>query len=312
MENQNPQIFIREAANKQDIEIFWEQLHIYHKRDIFQNPEDESLEYFLGEEYRSHIQTIHDREENRCHYLFFCRDGRDIGFALSVIYNTEDGKCFILEFCVYPEYRGCGTGKQCANVLWDWARQHGAAYAELNFGGDERRLRFRQLAGFIRNGMDEWGEPLMLLPPELEMPYSIQLLTEPEDWQLLKLENGFLAEIGEEAMSEEKRCSLQQAIRDERITFFLAKRGCRAVGMCSVAKCYSTFSCTDTGIFDDFFVEPAFRKKGVARLLAQAAQAWSSEQGIASLTVCCAPCDEEMYRALGFDVRLGITLAKIN
>ena len=30
-----------------------------------------------------------------------------------------------------------------------------------------------------------------------------------------------------------------------------------------------------------------------------------------SLTVCCAPCDEKMYRALGFDIGLGITFAHI-
>ena len=91
----------------------------------------------------------------------------------------------------------------------------------------------------------------------------------------------------------------------------MAKRGYRAVGMCSVAKCFSTFACTDTGVFDDFYIEPVFRKKGVARILAQEAQEWSNENGLASLTVCCAPCDEEMYQALGFNIRLGSTFAHI-
>ena len=91
----------------------------------------------------------------------------------------------------------------------------------------------------------------------------------------------------------------------------MAKRGYRAVGMCSVAKCFSTFACTDTGVFDDFYIEPVFRKKGVARKLAQAAQDWCKENGLASLTVTCAPCDEGMYQALGFDIRLGSTFAII-
>lgn len=30
-----------------------------------------------------------------------------------------------------------------------------------------------------------------------------------------------------------------------------------------------------------------------------------------SLTVCCAPCDEKMYQALGFDIGLGTTFAHI-
>ena len=102
-----------------------------------------------------------------------------------------------------------------------------------------------------------------------------------------------------------------QAIKEGKITFFVAKRGYRSVGMCSVAKCYSTFACSDTGIYDDFYIEPAFRGKGIARKLANAAQTWCKENGISSLTVCCAPCDEKMYQALGFEICLGTTFAHI-
>ena len=37
------QITIREAVTETDIAAFWEQLHIYHKRDIFPDPESEEL-----------------------------------------------------------------------------------------------------------------------------------------------------------------------------------------------------------------------------------------------------------------------------
>ena len=146
---------------------------------------------------------------------------------------------------------------------------------------------------------------------EEDVPITVEVLSDPEDWQLKKLENGFLKEIGESPATEEKQEQLARAIRDGKITFFVAKRGYRTVGMCSVAKCFSTFACTDTGVFDDFYIEPVFRKKGVARKLALAAQDWCKEKGLASLTVCCAPCDEGMYQALGFDVRLGSTFAHI-
>ena len=59
-----------------------------------------------------------------------------------------------------------------------------------------------------------------------------------EDWQLKKLENGFLKEIGEAPSTEEKQERLAQAIRDGKITFFAARRGYRAVGMCSVSRCF--------------------------------------------------------------------------
>ena len=306
MENKN-QIIIREAVTDGDIAAFWEQLYAYFKRDIFPEPEDQGREYFLGGEYREQLQKIHDRAENRCRWLFFSRDGQDIGLAMPVIFPAEDGKCFLMEFCVFPEFRG-GTGRQCAAALLDWAKENGARYAELNCG-NARRSRFWESVGFRKNGADEWGEPLMLLPPEDDVPVTVRRLTEPENWQLKKLENGFLMEIGEEALSEEKQERLAEAIRAGKITFFLAMRCTRAVGMCSVARCFSTFSSGDIGVFEDFFVEPVFRRKGIARKLAQAAQAWCRENGIASLTVSCAPCDEGMYRALGFALPLGQSLA---
>ena len=305
------QITIREAIRSNDVAVFWEQLHIYHRRDIFPDPGNEDLEYFLGSEYHDHMMKIHGRPQDRCCFLFFRRGGQDIGFAVPVIYTSEDSKCFIMEFCVYPEFRGNGTGKECAAVLLDWARENGALYAELNCGSNERRRRFWESVGFVGNGADEWGEPLMLLPPTENIPITVEVLADPEDWQLKKLENGFLKEIGEQTLTEEQQEQLQQAIRDRKITFFVAKRGYRIVGMCSVAKCFSTFSCADTGVFDDFYIEPVFRRKGIARKLAEAAQAWCKENGLASLTVICAPCDEKMYQSLGFDVQLGKTYANL-
>ena len=304
-------ITIRKAVTESDIAFFWEQLHDYFKRDIFPDPEDEDREFFLGEEYYVHMKKTHDRTKDRCHYLFFCRDGQDIGFALPVIYDTEDGKCFIMEFCVFPKFRGGGTGKECAGVLLDWARENGALYAELNYGGDERRFRFWNSVGFYKNGVDEWGQPLMILPPKDDVPINVEILSDPRDWQLKKLENGFLKEIGEQTLNVEKWERLCQAIRDGKIIFFMAKRGYRAVGMCSVAKCFSTFACTDNGLFEDFYIEPVFRKKGIAQKLARAAQEWCGENGIASLTVCCALCDEKMYQTLGFDARLGTEFAHL-
>ena len=304
MENQ---ITIREAIRSTDIATFWEQLHIYHKRDIFSDPDSKDLGYFHSSEYYDHMMKIHSRPQDRCFFLFFHRNGQDIGFAMPVIFTSEDGKCFIMEYCVYPEFRGNGTGKECARVLLNWAKENGALYAELNHSSNERRRHFWETVGFIENGTDEWGEPLMILPPAEDVPITVEVLADPEDWQLKKLENGFLKEIGEEPATEEKQEQLAQAIRDGKITFFMAKRGYRAVGMCSVAKCFSTFACTDTGVFDDFYIEPVFRKNGIARKLAKAAQNWSKENSLASLTVTCAPCDERMYQSLGFEFRLGST-----
>lgn len=137
------------------------------------------------------------------------------------------------------------------------------------------------------------------------------LTAEDCGWQLRKLLCGYCSDIGETPPDEDGFARLAAAVKTGSITFFGAFRGARMVGMCSVARCFSTFACGDTGVFEDFYVEPVFRKQGAARRLADAALSWSREQGMASVTVCCAPCDEPMYRALGFTAPLGGMLAAL-
>lgn len=269
MENR---ITVREAVTDNDAALFWAQLHSYFKRDMFPDPAAEEREDFLGDTYRAMIQQLHDRPQDRCRWLFFQRDGQDIGFAMPVIYTSEDGKCFVMEFCVYPEYRGNGAGRECAGALLRWAEENGAHYAELTYGGDERRLRFWKSVGFVENGTDDWGEPLLLLPPGEEVPITVEVLTDPDDWQLLKLQNGLRRESGESALTEAERERLQQTVREGKATFFVAKRGCRAVGMCSVAN-------GETAVCGGLYVEPAFRGKGIAEKLMQAARVWNGERG---------------------------------
>lgn len=309
----NDQITVKELTTAEETNRFWEALYAYFQRDLFpdggdQPDREEYLEYFLGKEYRETIEGMHSREKDPLYQLAFLRDGREVGFAMPAAYPSEDGKCVIMEFWVLPEYRGGGTGHACAQALLDWARKRGAAYFEINAEGEPRR-RFWASLGFRPNGVDEWGKPCMLLPPEEAVPITVERLADPESWQLYKLENSFLAEIREEPLTEEKKARLSAAVREGRIAFFLAMRGSRAVGMCSVSPCFSTFACGETGVLDDFYVEPPFRRQGTARRLSQAAQDWCRERGMASLTVGCSAGDVGMYRALGFGLELGTMLA---
>lgn len=310
------QITIKELTTSEEAARFWAELHSYFQRDLFpddgSNPDrEEELGYFLGEDYRAAIEKLHARQTDPLYYLAFLRGGAEVGYVMPATYPSEDGKCFIMEFWVLPEHRGGGTGRSCARALLGWIRQRGAAYIELNAEGEPRR--FWASLGFVPNGADEWGRPCMLLPPEEELPLRVERLADPDDprlgWQLYKLENSFLAEIGEELLTEEKKGRLSAAVREGKIAFFLAMRGTRAVGMCSVSPCFSTFACGETGVFDDFYVEPPFRRQGAARKLARAAQAWCRERGMASLTVGCSAGDVGMYRALGFELELGAMLA---
>lgn len=140
---------------------------------------------------------------------------------------------------------------------------------------------------------------------------TIEVLNDGADGQFQKLEDSYLSEIGEDILTGEKKEQLARAVADGRITFFIAKHGCQMIGMCSVATAFSTFACSEVGTFEDFYVEPVFRRQGVARKLTEAARQWCSEKGVVSLTVTCAPCDEAMYQTLGFELELGRTYAML-
>lgn len=127
--------------------------------------------------------------------------------------------------------------------------------------------------------------------------------------ELWTLENEFLNAIGEEPMDEAAQRRLAEAIREEKIIFFVARLEGRPIGMCSVSPGFSTFACKPCGVFDDFFVQPEHRRHGAARMLVKAAQAWCRERGYASMTVGCSQEDAGMYQSLGFDTGLGVMLA---
>lgn len=122
-------------------------------------------------------------------------------------------------------------------------------------------------------------------------------------WELQKL---YKAEIGEDAPDGEGKDRLKKAVDENKIIFFGAWDGDELIGCCSVTVGFSTFDYLPCGTFEDFYIRPAYRHKGVARRLVQYA---CRESGVSSLTVGCADCDLAMYQSLGFTVRLGNLLA---
>lgn len=124
--------------------------------------EEEDRNYFQSEEYRSVIYSHMLREQDRHHLVYFVRDGVRIGAASYCTYQSEDGKCFILDFWVFPSFRGNGTGHRCFDVLKEYTAEDGALYYEINCDGREDRMRFWHSNGFADNGLDEWGVPLLI------------------------------------------------------------------------------------------------------------------------------------------------------
>ncbi len=122
-------------------------------------------------------------------------------------------------------------------------------------------------------------------------------------WELQRL---YKAEIGEKVPENEEKEHLAKAIAGDKIVFYGALDGDRLVGCCSITIGFSTFDYMASGVFEDFYICPEYRRKGIARQLVQFAY---HESGVSSLTVGCADCDVQMYQSLGFTIPLGNMLA---
>ncbi len=122
-------------------------------------------------------------------------------------------------------------------------------------------------------------------------------------WELQIL---YKSEIGENEPQDEEKVRLTKAIVENRIVFFGAFVEDVLVGSCSITVGFSTFDYLPCGVFEDFYIHPDYRHKGIARHLVQYAY---RKGGISSMTVGCADCDIKMYHALGFSIPLGNLLA---
>ena len=139
---------------------FWE-LHYRYLIDDGIIEEEEDKEYFRSEEYRGIIESHMRRPEDTHHMVCFARAGDRIGAAQYCTYKSEDGKCFLLDFWVFPEYRGGGTGHRCFEALENATKADGAVYYEINCE-KENAQRFWKSFGFEDNGADEYGMPVMV------------------------------------------------------------------------------------------------------------------------------------------------------
>lgn len=147
-----------EEIPPEQIQEFWD-LHIrYLVEDGFIDDE-EDIEYFSGREYRDILESHMLRSPDKQHMVWFLREGQRIGAASFCTYQSEGGKCFILDFWVFPPFRGHGTGHRCFDALEEYTKADGAKYYELN-STKEESVRFWKSLGFTENGKDEWDMSL--------------------------------------------------------------------------------------------------------------------------------------------------------
>lgn len=142
------------------IDEFWE-IHIRYLIDDGIITDEEDVEYFSGSEYRGILEDHMRRDKDRHHMVYFCMDEKRIGAASYCIYQSEDGKCFLMDFWVFPEYRGNGTGHICFETFEQYTKKDGARYYEIN-SNKEASVRFWKSLGFVENGTDEYDMPLLI------------------------------------------------------------------------------------------------------------------------------------------------------
>lgn len=115
----------------ENIDEFWK-IHLQYLLDDEIITDEEDREYFQSGEYRDTIKSQMLRPVDRHHMVFFVRDGVRIGVAQYITYQSEGGKCYILDFWVFPEFRGNGTGHRCFTALEAYTKAGGATSYEIN------------------------------------------------------------------------------------------------------------------------------------------------------------------------------------
>lgn len=144
----------------ESLDEFWKS-HITYLIDDEIITDKEDIDYFKGEEYREILKNHMLREVDKHHMVYFIQDEQRIGAASYCTYQSEDGKCFILDYWVFPQYRGNGTGHKCFEALEQYTKMDGAKYYELN-STKENSIRFWKSLGFVENGKDEYDMLLLV------------------------------------------------------------------------------------------------------------------------------------------------------
>ena len=122
----------------------------------------EDKEWFFSSEYRNALDALSKRKIDTFFFVFLKMKEAIVGFTYYGTYLSEDGKCFVSEFCILPEFRNKGLGKEYFNIIKKSEIERGAKFFELNVS-NERNKHFWGKLGFKFDGFDEHDVMLMKL-----------------------------------------------------------------------------------------------------------------------------------------------------
>jgi len=162
---------IHEAKTKEELDLFWEKRDRYMLEDVLPNSTkgkpitQEDYDWFFSQEYKDMIMDRYTREKDKLYIVFYEKDKVDIGFAVYVTFHSEDGKCFIVDFCIDKEFRNQGLGKECFQLIESKELEKGAVYFALNLSNKDNE-RFWMSQGFVKTDVDEYGSYVYIYKPK--------------------------------------------------------------------------------------------------------------------------------------------------
>jgi len=114
--------------------------------------------------------------------------------------------------------------------------------------------------------------------------------------ELVELEPDF------ETESARLRRGLELLIETRGAALFVVESGCEICGMCTVQSLISTSEGGDVGMVEDVVVRKGMRRRGIGRMLMEAALNWSMAHGLTRLQLLA---DSENRSALKFYRKVG-------
>jgi len=154
--------------SEDELKRFWILMDEYMLRDIFPYSSigkvlsQEDKEWFFSSDYRNALYALSKRDIDTFFFVFLKMKEKIIGFAYYGTYLSEDGKCFISEFCILPKFRNKSLGKEYFNIIKKTEIERGAKFFKLNVS-NERNKQFWEKLGFKFDGFDEHNVMLMKL-----------------------------------------------------------------------------------------------------------------------------------------------------
>ena len=186
---------IQVVNSEEEFKLFWDMHYEYMNRDIFPNDElgleitEKEGEWFFSSEYKKHMYKLFLRDIDKAYPILFKKEKEVVGFCMYCTYHSEDGKCFIIDYCILPEFRNDNLGTSFFNKVKEIEVSKGAKYFELNVS-NKRNMNFWLKQGFNFNGIDDYG--------------SVKLTTKKDDVLLINVDENNWTELTSLKLSEEQ------------------------------------------------------------------------------------------------------------